>query len=168
MMRSCSRGAGRAAWKRSCLFVLSMAFLGLAATVSAGAGAADNPALPPPSAILSRDSYDLTDAIADPVSAPNAPPGSNSTLLWGYEASFGFSRILSYNIAPYGPGPSCVPDLEAGGPTGNGRGVAFDLLDGNLWITRLTGYLGDGYIHKVIPPNVTLTPGVCPQVKQIP
>jgi hypothetical protein len=143
-----------------------MLLLGLPFAV--GANAADNPIVPPLSAVLSRDSYDLTDALADPVSLPNSPPGSNSTLLWGYEANFGNSRILSYNIAPYALGPDCVPDAAAGGPTGNGRGVAYDPLDGNLWITRLTFFVGDGLIHKVIPPNVTPTPGICPQVKVIP
>jgi hypothetical protein len=141
-----------------------MVLLGLA--FAASAAAADNPMVPPASAILSRDSYDLTDSPLDPVSAPNSPPGNNGTLLWGYEASFGNSRILSYSIVPYSPGPDCVPDAAAGGPTGNGRGVAFDPLDGNLWITRLTGFVGDGMIHKVKPPNVT--PGMCPQVAVIP
>jgi hypothetical protein len=143
-----------------------MLLLGLAFAV--GANAADNPALPPLSAVLQRDTYDLTDSLADPVALLDPPPSSNSTLLWGYEASFANSRILSYNIDPYSPGPTCVPDLAAGGPTGNGRGVAYDPLDGNLWITRLDGYAGDGYIHKVVPPNATPTPGVCPQVTQIP
>jgi hypothetical protein len=136
-----------------------MLLLGLPFAVTADA--ADNPIVPPLSAVLSRDSYDLTDALADPVSLPSLPPGSESTLLWGYEASFGFSRILSYDIAPYSPGPDCVPDA-----TGNGRGVAYDPLDGNLWITRLTFFVGDGLIHKVTPPNVT--PGTCPQVTVIP
>jgi hypothetical protein len=157
---------GRACWKRSCIVLVSMLLLGLA--FAASASAADNPLVPPPSSVLNVDSYDLTDALADPVSAPNSPPGSTSTLLWGYEANFGNSRILSYNIAPYTPGPDCVPDLAAGGPTGNGRGVAYDPLDGNLWITRLDFFLGDGLIHKVIPPNATPTPGTCPQVKAIP
>jgi hypothetical protein len=142
----------------------SMLLLGLA--FASGAGAADNPLVPPASAILSRDSYNLTDTLADPVSAPNSPPGSDSTLLWGYEANFGFARILSYSIAPYAPGSDCVPDAAAGGPTGNGRGVAFDPLDGNLWITRLDAFVGDGLIHKVTPPNVT--PGTCMQVNVIP
>jgi len=99
----------------------------------------------------------MIDTLADPVSALDPPPGgkSNSTLMWGYEASFGSARILTYNIAPYAKGPNCVPDAEAGGLTGNGRGVAFDPLDGNLWITRLDIFVGDGLIHKVRPPNVT-------------
>jgi hypothetical protein len=143
---------------------VSIVLLGLA--VAASAGAADNPMLPPASAILSRDSYDLTDSPLDQVSTPNSPPGNNGTLLWGYEASFGNSRILSYSIAPFLPGPDCVPDAAAGGPTGNGRGMAFDPLDGNLWITRLTGFVGDGYIHKVTPPSVTS--GTCNQLYQIP
>jgi hypothetical protein len=165
MLRSSDRFTGRPSGTRIRLLLASVVLLlGLACAVSARA--TDNPAVPPASDVLTRESYALTDALADPVTAPDPPPGSNSTLLWGYEASFGFSRILSYNIAPYVPGPTCVPDAAAGGPTGNGRGVAFDPLDGNLWITRLTGFLGDGYIHKVTPPNVT--PGTCGQVKQIP
>ncbi len=126
----------------------------------------DNPALLAPSDVLRVDVYDLTDEPSVPVIASDPPPSSNSTLLWGYEASFGFSRILSYNIAPFAVGPNCVPDAAAGGPTGNGRGVAYDPLDGNLWITRLTGFVGDGLIHKVTPPQVT--PGTCPQVDVIP
>ena len=129
-------------------------------------GTEDNPALPPLSAVLQRDVYELTDELSEPVIASATPPGSNSTLLWGYEASFTNSRILSYNIAPFAPGPNCVPDAAAGGPTGNGRGVAYDPLDGNLWISRLTGFVGDGLIHKVTPPQVT--PGICPQVDVIP
>jgi hypothetical protein len=127
----------------------------------------DDPTLPSADYVLQRDVYDLVDEPFDPVVASNSPPGSNSTLLWGYEASFGNSRILSYNIGPpVTPGPNCVPDAAAGGPTGNGRGVAYDPLDGNLWISRLTGFTGDGFIHKVTPPQVT--PGVCPQVDVIP
>ena len=161
MVRSNHRGfQGTVHWKR--FAVLSSAIILLGLVLAVGAKAADNPLLAPPdSAFLSRDFYDLTDTLADPVSAPNAPPGSNSTLLWGYEANFAASRLLSYNIGPpVVPGPSCIPD-----PTANGRGVAFDPLDGNLWITRLTGFVGDGLIHKVIPPNA---PGGCTQVKVIP
>ena len=131
-------------------------------------GTTDNPALPSASNVLQRDVYDLTDELAAPVIAADPPSGSNSTLLWGYEAELSNARILSYNIAPFAPGPSCVPDAAAGGPTGNGRGVAYDPLDGNLWITRLNGitFVGDGLIHKVTPPQVT--PGICPQVDVIP
>src|SRR2546425_5397365 len=139
---------------------------GLALAVGPGLG--DNPTLPPLSAVLQRESYEMIDTLADPVSVLDPPPGGkrNSTLMWGYEANFANSRILSYNIDPYATGPACVPDAAAGGPTGNGRGVAFDPLDGNLWITRLTGFLGDGLIHKVTPPQVT--PGTCPQRRVIP
>jgi hypothetical protein len=137
-----------------------MVLLGLA--FAASAAAADNPMVPPASAILSRDSYNLTDALPDPVSAvPDSPPGNNGTLLWGYEANFGGSRILSYTIAPYSAGPDCVPNEFA-----NGRGVAFDPLDGNLWVTQLRGFVGDGLIHKVVPPNVA--PGTCREVEVIP
>jgi hypothetical protein len=140
-----------------------MLLLGLAFAVSASA--TDNPAVPPASAILSRESYDLTDTLAYPTGV--GPPGNDGTMLWGYEASFGGARILSYNIDPYAPGPDCVPALAmGGGVSGNGRGVAYDPLDGNLWITRLTVFLGDGLIHKVIPPNVP--PGTCTEVGVIP
>src|SRR2546422_2843793 len=113
----------------------------------------DNPALLAPSDVLRVDVYDLTDEPSVPVIASDPPPSSNSTLLWGYEASFGFSRILSYNIAPYAVGPDCVPDAAAGGPTGNGRGMAVDPLDGNPWTTRLPPFFGDGPIHKGMPPS---------------
>lgn len=146
----------RTGWRRLCL-LLASTLLGLAFAVSAGA--ADNPALPPASAILSVDSYDLTDTLAEPAGV--GPPGNDRTLLWGYEANFGSSRILSYNIAPYALEADCVPDVTA-----NGRGLAYDPLDGNLWITRLTVFAGDGLIHKVIPPNAF--PGTCPEVKVIP
>jgi len=148
-----------------------MLLLGLAFAV--GASAADNPALPPLSAVLQRDTYDLVDELPNPVIAPDPPPGSGKTLLWGYEANFGNARILSYDISTGAPGQDCVPDLVGmglGDPTGNGRGVAYDPLDGNLWITRLDSatFVGDGLIHKVIPPNATPTPGMCPQVTVIP
>lgn len=123
-------------------------------------GTEDNPALAPASAVLQRDVYDLTDEPYVEVVAANSPPGSNSTLLWGFEANITNSRIFSYNIAPFAPGPTCVPNV---GPASNGRGIAYDPLDGNLWITRVPG---DGLIHKVTPPQVT--PGVCPQVDVIP
>jgi hypothetical protein len=136
-----------------------MLLLGLA--FAGSASATDSPLVPPPDAVLNVDSYDLVDELDDAMPVWDSPPSSGNTLLWGYEANFGNSRILSYNIAPYAPGPTCVPD-----PLGNGRGVAYDPLDGNLWISRLDGFLGDGLIHKVKPPNVF--PGMCPQVKVIP
>src|SRR3989454_10908898 len=159
------------------IFLVAMLLLSGAAGPSAAGGLAvavgpapgDDPTLPPLSAVLRRESYEMIDTLADPVSFLDPPPGgkSNSMLLWGYEANFGLARILSYQLAPFfAPGPDCVPDLAAGGPTGNGRGGAYDPLDGNLWITRLTFFLGDGLIHKVTPPQVT--PGTCPQVSVIP
>jgi hypothetical protein len=165
MVRSCYRSFWRpGGWKRSCAVLLSMALLGLATAV--GASAEDNPALPPAGSILNVTSYNLTDTLADPVTLPPGPPGNNSTLLWGYEANFVASRILSYDITTGAQGSTCVPDLAAGGPDGNGRGLAYDPLDGNLWTTRLTFFTGDGLIHKVTPPNVT--PTTCVQVGVIP
>jgi hypothetical protein len=144
---------------------LTAAVLGL--TAAATPGADDKASVLPAGTAWEVESYDLKETPAGPVALANTPPGNNSTLLWGYEASFGNSRVLSYNIGPPTmAGPFCVPDAAAGGPTGNGRGVAFDPLDGNLWISRLTGFTGDGLIHKITPPNVT--PVVCPQVDVIP
>ena len=165
MVRSCYRGFGRrGGWKRSCIAVLSITLLGLVSAVSAGA--TDNPTLPPAGSILNVASYDLTDTLADPVTLPAGPPGNGSTLLWGYEANFVGSRILQYNIAPYGLGPECVPNYGTPANLDNGRGLAFDPLDGKLWTSRLTFFIGDGLIHKVAPPNVP--PGACPQVGVIP
>src|SRR5882762_9511574 len=47
--------------------------------------------------------------------------------------------------------------------TENGRGVAFDPLDGNLWYTRVNGvtppaFGGDGFIHKATPPSLGCAP----------
>ena len=163
--------------------------------LAVGPAPGDDPTLPPLSAVLRRDSYEMIDTLAvfaDQVTTVAREVGiegklggqarvpgaagtwrdltknkktkggkTNSKLLWAYEANFGSARILTYRFDPYATGPDCVPD-----PTGNGRGVAFDPLDGNLWITRLTGFVGDGLIHKITPPQVT--PGTCPQVSVIP
>ncbi len=124
-----------------------------------------DPTSPPSSDVYAVSHYNLVDSPVTPVKLPPPPPSKKSTLLWGYEASFGNSRILSYNIAPYAMGPSCIPDAASGGPTGNGRGVTFDPLTGDLWITRLTFFAGDGMIHLVTPPQVT--PGTCTTVTSI-
>jgi hypothetical protein len=124
-----------------------MVLLGLG--FAAGAAAADNPLLPPASAVLNRVTYDLPDTPADPVFAPNSPTQSNSTLLWGYEAELTGARILAYNTTTGLSGSSCVPS-----PSEDGRGLAFDPVDGNLWYTFVffPGFLGDGLIHKTTPP----------------
>ena len=144
--------------------LLSMAIVVL--VFAGSASAADNPALPPLGSVIHVPSYNLSDAPVDTVLMPNAPPGSGSTLLWGYEANFDNSRILSYDIHTGTQGASCVPNVGTPGNLDNGRGLAYDPLDGNLWISRLTVFAGDGFIHKVTPPNVT--PGVCQQVGVIP
>lgn len=73
--------------------------------------------------------------------SPTAPPE-----LWGYAAASGSAPIGNYDIAADTFVGSCVPT-----PTDNGRGMAFDPLDGNLWYTfvRSDGsFNGDGFIHK--------------------
>jgi hypothetical protein len=104
------------------------------------------------------DIYNVPETPALPM--PDPPSSSNSDLFWGYEASLA-ARILTYHITtPPHTGPDCVPT-----PTGNGRGVAMDPLDGNLWYTFLVaGFAGDGFIHKTTPPNT----GACVPVDTIP
>lgn len=91
----------------------------------------------------------------------------NSTLYWGYEMSFGASRLIAYRAIPGNPQEAqCVPDGPHVPVTSNGRGLAFDPLDGNLWISRVDlAFVGDARIHKVTPPNVT--PGICPELESL-
>jgi hypothetical protein len=77
--------------------------------------------------------------LAFPAGAP-ATHNSPGTLLWGYESAAGNAKIDSYDIGTDTLLSSCVPD-----PAANGRGIAMDPFDGNLWYTRLPG---DGLIHK--------------------
>src|SRR5438093_5074701 len=87
--------------------------------VAVGPAPGDDPTLPPLSAVLRRESYEMIDTVADPVSVLDPPPGgkTNSKLLWAYEANFGSARILTYRFDPYATGPDCVPDI-----VGNGLG----------------------------------------------
>jgi hypothetical protein len=71
-----------------------------------------------------------------------------STTLWGYEAGTA-SRILEYDI---GPADAFVSSCTPAGSL-NGRGLAFDPIDGNLWYTFVdAAFAGDGFIHKTTPP----------------
>jgi len=93
--------------------------------------------------------YLATLAVAVVVWPASAPGGHDvaGTQVWGYEAAFGGARILEYDIGADTFVSSCVPDATA-----NGRGIAYDPFDGNLWYTRLSAFAGDGMIHKVTPP----------------
>jgi hypothetical protein len=108
-------------------------------------------------------SYNIPETLAAPLADPTGPPGNFKHTLWGNEAGPP-SRILQYTVIPgVTPGPTCVPAHRAGFPTQqNGRGVAFDPLDGNLWNTTVAQFAGDGYIHKNTPPPV------CTPVKDLP
>ena len=87
-------------------------------------------------------------------------------MYWGYEMNAAGARLTAYRAVPGNPEEAeCVPFGPHIPATSNGLGVAFDPLDGNLWISRLTVFLGDARIHKVTPPNVT--PGVCPEVDSL-
>jgi hypothetical protein len=89
-----------------------------------------------------------------------APPGS---LAWGYEASGDKNaRILEYDISTDQFVASCQPP-----DTNNGRGIAYDPTDGDLWYTRVkyersVDLSGDGLIHK------TTRPPECDAVQTIP
>jgi hypothetical protein len=103
-------------------------------------------------------------ALVNPATVAAAPPGNNSDLLWGYEGATMNSRVLSYRIGPpVVAGPECVP---APGMR-SGRGISYDPLSGNLWITHINSITGngDGLIHQIVPPNVDTA---CPEVKTIP
>jgi len=110
-------------------------------------GAISVPALP------DLPSYDVPEASVTALADPPGPPGNFKHTLWGNEAG---PRILQYTVIPgVVPGPTCIPAHGAGLATQqNGRGVAFDPLDGNLWNTTLAfaAFAGDGYIHKNTPP----------------
>lgn len=100
------------------------------------------------------DVYIMEETPLEVVSEPATPPGSMKTTLWGYEAAATFAQIHSYTIAPFSVGPTCIPPGSQ-----NGRGVAFDPLDGNLWRTHVTaGFNGDGFIHKNTPPHLGCAP----------
>src|SRR5207247_68548 len=109
--------------------------------------------VPPP---LVVGSYIIPESSAAPMGEPSLAPDDPSTRFWGYEASDQDARLLEYTIGSTGKGPVapvtfCVPAYSE-----NGRGVAFDPLDGNLWYARLDSppsYNGDGFIHKVTPPS---------------
>ncbi len=111
------------------------------------------------------DELTVTDAPLDPVLA-DPPPGSFSTLYWGYGAAFASAPLNAYRAVPGNPlVASCVPSGPHIPVASNGRGVAFDPLDGNLWISRLAAFTGDARITKVTPPNVS--PGVCPEITSL-
>jgi SdrD B-like protein len=108
-------------------------------------------------------------AFVAPASADHAAPG---TPLWGIEVSGdeefpgADGNIRNYDIAADTAGPKCKPN-----PTNNGRGVAYDPVDGNLWYSFLHPppevgpFLGDGLIHKATPPSASNT---CTSIGSIP
>jgi hypothetical protein len=105
------------------------------------------PALP-----IQVPSYNIPDSSLNPMT-PNVPPGSHSPILWGYEAEFTGARILQYDIAAGGTFQNfCIPPGSQ-----DGRGLAFDPMDGNLWYTWVdaAAFNGTGFIYKVTPPTPT-------------
>jgi hypothetical protein len=139
--------------------------LGATSMVGAAGAATNSPLQPPAGSVFNVPAgYTLPDTKAAPASVP-APHGSLSHLLWGYESDFLESKLTAYTFDPYSVVASCVPSGPNIPSTSNGRGVAFDPVDGNLWISRLTSFAGDGQIHEVSPPNVT--PGTCPEIKTL-
>jgi hypothetical protein len=85
--------------------------------------------------------------------ATHAPPG---TKLWAYQSNVPpTARIYQYDIGTDTFEADCLPT-----PSGNGRAIAFDPQDSNLWYA----FVGpaDGFIHKTTPPPA------CTPVGQIP
>lgn len=79
-------------------------------------------------------------------------------VLFGYEAAAAAARIITYDLSqtPAIPIAACVPT-----PSVNGRGLAFDPSDGNLWYTFVSStpvFTGDGLIHKTTPTCGAVTP----------
>ena len=106
----------------------------------------------------------VADTSLDPEHEP--PPGNKSSLYWGYSAQFVASPLSARLAVPGDPlVATCVPSGPHIPLASNGRGVAFDPLDGKLWISRLTGFTGDQRITKISPPNVT--PGTCPEITSL-
>src|SRR4029077_2547666 len=69
--------------------------------------------------------------------------------MWGYQAAANGARMDLFDIGTHTWLSSCLPP-----GSGNGRGVAYDPIDGNLWYSfqgPATNYLGDGLIHKMTP-----------------
>jgi hypothetical protein len=85
--------------------------------------------------------------------ASHAPPG---TKLWAYQSnSPPNARIYQYDIASDTYEADCLPV-----PSGNGRAIAFDPQDSNLWYA----FVGppDGFIHKTSPPPACTPVGMIP------
>ncbi len=113
---------------------------------------------------LSVSVYLVPEVPAGPLTIPALLPAGPTLdpIIWGYEASSGSGRILAYNIGPgVTPTADCVPPGSM-----NGRGLAYDPQDGNLWYSTVTypGFAGDGVIRKTTPPQT----GSCTLVTQIP
>jgi hypothetical protein len=78
------------------------------------------------------------------------------TKLWGYEAALPAAAIGQWDIGTDTFDTSCVPPS-----TLNGRGIAYDPIDGNLWYTRVATFAGDGFIHKAtLPPACAAVPSI--------
>ncbi len=104
-------------------------------------------------------------ALVNPTTV-SAGGNSNSDLLWGYEAQATNSRVLSYRIGPpVTQEAQCVPVPAPAAR--EGKGISYDPLSGNLWITHVTPMTGqgDGLIHQIVPPEVN---PACPEVTAIP
>jgi len=94
-----------------------------------------------------NDNDSLQESWSDP------PTRFNNALYWGYEANFFAPRLNLYRATLGNPMvASCVPSGPDVPATSNGRGVAFDPLDGNLWISRLFFFSGDAKITKIVAP----------------
>jgi hypothetical protein len=122
-------------------------------TASGGEGVVEVPAL------VNVESYAVVEGPEELILETHSPPQNFKRTLWGYNAAATAAPLHQYTIGPTGGAPvvqnaTCVPTHTAGfAVSQNGRGVAFDPLDANLWNTHVNAvFIGDGFIHKNTPP----------------
>lgn len=90
---------------------------------------------------------------AAPTPATHAP-----AKLWANHGGFGGAALRTFDINLHTVGPLCTPAL-----TGNGRGVAYDPVSGELWYSFLNASVGgDGLIRRVTVPPSCGTPSSIP------
>lgn len=74
-------------------------------------------------------------------------PRDTTVRLWAYSAAFNNAPMRVWDSSTDTLITTFVPR------DGNGRGVAHDPTDGNIWTSTLLpgGFNGDGLIHKILP-----------------
>jgi hypothetical protein len=93
------------------------------------------------------DSTVTTATVSSITSTANASLLGLSGRLWAYDAANSNASMRVWNLATNTLAATFT--LRTGDFWGNGRGVAFDATDGNIWNTVVNAdFAGDGLIHK--------------------